>query len=692
MPTDSEFKIMQEKYKILIVDDSAMNRAILADILEDNFEILEASDGFEAIQIIKQYNSKLSLILLDLIMPNMDGLDVLAVMNSGEWINNIPVIMISAENSPTYVERAYELGVTDFINRPFNAYVVRKRVANTIMLYTKQKNLIDLVSQQVYEKEKNNNLMINILSHIVEFRNGESGLHILHVNIITEALLKSLVKKTDAYNLSSKDIATIVMASSLHDIGKISIPDEILNKPGRLTDEEFEIIKSHSETGANMLSSMTEYLNEPLIAVARDICLYHHERYDGKGYPTGISGDDIPISAQVVAMADVYDALTSERCYKEAIPHEKAVSMIKNGECGAFNSVIIECLDDVSDYLQKELKINSVTKKNLNNINKITNELLIKNEFSVVDNSINFLEQERIKYEFFASISNEIYFEYTISPNILTISEWCAEKFNLPVVIVNPTESEKVIRIMSKSAIDLFRTEVKKTSPDSPVSQFTIKINIDNELRLHRVYLRTNWSYDGDPKVLSVIGKIADIEDEHQKIRSLEKKASTDTLTNLYNHSHAKELIYKRLNDSSKNYALILFDLDNFKNANDDHGHMFGDSVLKIIADTLKKISRKEDISSRIGGDEFMLFIEYSDMETLRKIVNRMHNSLNSIEYESFPVMISTGIATTEQAGYNYDDLFNYSDYALYYSKEKGKTIYTFYDENLICDNIGLLQ
>lgn len=679
------------KYKILIVDDSAINRTILADILEDNFEILEACDGIEAIQMIKKYNNKLSLILLDLVMPNMDGLEVLAVMNSGEWINDIPVIMISAENSPTYVERAYDLGATDFINRPFNAYVVRKRIANTIMLYTKQRNLIDLVSQQVYEKEKGNDLMIKILSHIVEFRNGESGLHILHVNTITEALLKHLVKKTGKYNLTNKDIVTIVTASSLHDIGKISIPDEILNKPGRLTPEEFEIIKTHSETGANMLSSMTEYINEPLVTVAHDICLYHHERYDGKGYPKGISGDEIPISAQVVSLADVYDALTSERCYKSAIPQKKALQMIKNGECGCFNPILIECLEEISDYLERELKINSSSKRNLNEITKITNELLVKNEFSVSGNSINYLEQQRIKYEFFASISNEIQFEYTVSPSLLTISDWCAEKFGLSVVTVNPLTNEKLINIIGKNTIDLFTSEIKKTNPDSPVSQFTIKININNEPRLHRVYCRTNWNHEDEPKIFSVIGKIVDIEDDHKKMQRLEKKAAIDTLTNLYNHGHAKGLINECLNNADGNYALILFDLDNFKTANDTYGHMFGDNVLKSVADTLTKVTRKEDITARIGGDEFLTFIKYSDFETLKSIVERIHGSLNNIKSGTpYNIMVSTGIATTEQVGYSYDDLFNSADSALYYSKKNGKGKYIFHDRETTLANTNI--
>lgn len=368
------------KQKILIVDDSAMNRAILSDMLGDDFNIMEVSDGVEAISTLKEYGSEISLILLDIVMPNMDGFEVLAEMNSQKWIDDIPVIIISSEDNATYIERGYDLGATDYISRPFDANIVKKRAVNTLMLYAKQKRLVELVADQIHEKEKNNSMMISILSHIVEFRNGESGLHVLHINTITDILLRRLMLKTDKYKLSKEDISLIVVASSLHDIGKIAIDEKILNKPGRLTDEEFAIMKTHSAVGAEMLDSITYYKDEKLLKISHEICRWHHERYDGRGYPDGLKGEEIPISAQVVSIADVYDALTSERVYKKAFSHEKAMEMIINGECGSFNPILIECLKDEADTIQRELKVNSVSEKTHSEILAITEELIQNNE------------------------------------------------------------------------------------------------------------------------------------------------------------------------------------------------------------------------------------------------------------------------------------------------------------------------
>ena len=263
--------------------------------------------------------------------------------------------MISSEDSDVYVRRAYELGVSDYISRPFDAKVVYQRVFNTIKLYAKQRRLSALIGDQIYEKEKNNRMMITVLSHIVEFRNGESGMHVLHINRLTEKILECLVQKTDRYHLSYSDRYLITTASALHDIGKIGIDDKILNKPGKLTKDEFEIIKTHTLIGARMLEGMEVYKDEPLIKMAYQICRWHHERYDGKGYPDGLKGDEIPISAQVVSLADVYDALVSERVYKKAFSHEKAMEMILAGECGTFNPLLLECLTDIQDTLQDEL-------------------------------------------------------------------------------------------------------------------------------------------------------------------------------------------------------------------------------------------------------------------------------------------------------------------------------------------------
>ena len=353
---EGENECMEYQETILIVDDSALNRMVLIEILgKENYTFLEAENGQQAVELLDCL-PEVDLLLLDITMPEIDGFGVLEIMNQYHWIEETPVIMISAEDAYSFIERAYDLGASDYITRPFDARVVCRRVSNTLMLYAKQKRLVQMVAEQVYEKEKVSNTMISILSHIVEFRNNESGLHVVHIRTITELLLRWLRKKTDRYPLTEADISLISTASALHDIGKINIPEQILNKPGRLTKEEFEIVKTHSAVGEHMLRQIPFNQNEPLVKVALEICRWHHERWDGRGYPDGLKGDEIPISAQVVSLADVYDALTSERCYKAAFDHETALNMIVNGECGAFNPLLLECLMDGADQIKQAMQ------------------------------------------------------------------------------------------------------------------------------------------------------------------------------------------------------------------------------------------------------------------------------------------------------------------------------------------------
>ena len=348
-------EIDEIKQQVLIVDDSKINREILTEMLNDDFRIIEATDGVEGIEKIEQYGTGIAIVLLDIVMPNMDGYGVLNYMNKNHWIEDIPVIMISGEDSENCVRKAYELGVSDYISRPFDMKIVYQRVVNTIKLYTKQRRLIRMVTDQIYRRENNNKILISILSHIVEFRNGESGSHVIHINKLTDLLLKELIVETDKYTISGSDIELISTASALHDIGKIGIADEILNKPGRLTDEEFEIMKTHTIIGSKMLDDLEAFKGEKLLKTAWQICRWHHERYDGKGYPDGLVGDEIPISAQVVSVADVYDALTSDRVYKKAFSHEKAMQMILNGECGTFNPILLKCLAKIQNQIEDGL-------------------------------------------------------------------------------------------------------------------------------------------------------------------------------------------------------------------------------------------------------------------------------------------------------------------------------------------------
>ena len=349
-------KLLQEKSQILLVDDSKLNRMILAEILGDGYHILEAENGQECLEKLRAEARNIALVLLDINMPVMDGFEVLKAMNANHTIEDIPVIMISSEDSDAAIRRSYELGASDYVNRPFDARIVYRRVTNTIKLYAKQRRLVQMVSDQIRARENNTDMLVGVLSHIVEFRNGESGLHVRHIRMITELLLHRLLEISSRYSITAEQQDLIPLASALHDIGKIGIDEKILNKPGKLTPEEFEVIKTLSMLGAQILYDLDNFSEQPLLQTAYEIARWHHERWDGRGYPDGLKGDEIPISAQLVSLADVYDALTSERCYKKAFSHEKAMQMILNDECGAFNPLLLQCLTNIQSDLKVELQ------------------------------------------------------------------------------------------------------------------------------------------------------------------------------------------------------------------------------------------------------------------------------------------------------------------------------------------------
>ena len=502
--------MINERAKILIVDDDAMNRIVLSDLLSDEYDIIEAKDGNEAIEILKKKAKEITLVLLDMVMPGRDGLEVLRIMNEKGWIKGTPVIMISAETASPQVEKAFSLGVTDFIYRPFDQMVVQKRVHNTISLYVKQMQLSELVTDKIYERTRNSDMLISILSHIVEFRNGESGQHVLHIKKITDILLRALLKRTSEYNISEDDIGMIATASSMHDIGKITIPDEILNKPGKLTKEEFDIMKQHSMNGAKMLDAIHFFKNEPLMKYAYDICRWHHERWDGRGYPDGLKGNEIPISAQVVSIADVYDALTSERCYKKAFSHEKALEMIRNNECGVFNPLLLECLEDVADRLPTELNDPHTSKLSDADFEKIARSFFESTESST-DNIV--YEQyliERKKSQFFASLQKGITFEYTYEPSLLKVNNNNAKSLSVPKIVVKPENNSNFWNIFGRDNWDEFAKLLHDSQLNNDSFTFNSEMRLKGEKRPCKIKVQQCWNrHDPEnPELISVYGSV----------------------------------------------------------------------------------------------------------------------------------------------------------------------------------------
>ena len=493
---------MDKRQRILIVDDSNLNRDILKEILGDTYNYLEAENGNQAIQMIGD-NLGIDLMLLDINMPQMNGFEVLKLMKQIQCLDETPVIMISSEDAVDTMRKAYELRITDYITRPFDSVIVKKRVQNTLGLYANQKHLINVVYDQVYEKEENNNIMIQIMSNILGSRNSESREHILHIKTATEMMLRQLVKVTDAYPLTEADIALITTASSLHDIGKIRIPEEILNKPGRLTDEEFKIMKTHSELGAAIIKDMDFPQDHPLVHTAWEICRWHHERWDGKGYPDGLKGEEIPICVQVVSIVDVYDALTSERCYKKAFDHDTAIQMILDGQCGQFNPILLKCLKELSlqfsNMFDKEMDENSY----YHEVRRLSNEILSDRSLPNQNYSQSVVKVMQEKIDFFKSNSGMNSIDYNAISGQLTI-------LNGEQQIIcqrdNPNFNLFKEFGVNEEDIQCIRVLLHQTSVQNKEISATIKATVENNSQMYRMKLHTLWSPLKKDGYIGIIG------------------------------------------------------------------------------------------------------------------------------------------------------------------------------------------
>ena len=386
---------------ILIVDDTAVNRSMLSDILEDEYDILEARDGLEAIDILRRREGTIALMLLDIVMPTMDGFEVLAYLGRREWSDQVPVIIISAETSPAYIRKGFELGVSDYVSRPFDPEVVSQRVRNTIALYAKQNRLKDLIADQVQEREKTNTLMVDILSTIVEFRNGESGLH----------------------------------------FGK----------------------------------------DEELVKYAREICRWHHERWDGRGYPDGLVGDQIPIAAQAVSLADVYDALVSERVYKEAYSHDTAVRMIRDGECGTFNPALMECFLEEAEHLHETIRIRSNAHDDLFDVGKLAREVLERSGPGLSDRTVQLLERERAKFAFASGQVEGVLFDFDAASDTVAFSGRDRARWGYPEMMASASFMKTEGRFADTAA----RLEelARASTPSSPQVSATFEVELPNGAR-----------------------------------------------------------------------------------------------------------------------------------------------------------------------------------------------------------------
>ena len=484
-------------FRVLIVDDSETMRAQLTALLEPDYELDLAADGREALSLLVSRGHQYALMVLGTERLTGDSLRLLTDMKQHRWIEEVPVILLTGgQTTSEEVQQAYALGVTDFIQRPCDDAIARQRIRNTIRLGAKQQKLAGAVAEQFYEKEKTAGLMVSILSGVVEYRNGESGPHILHIKNMTRRLLEQLLKKTDRYQIALADIPMICNAAAFHDIGKIAIPDHILNKPGRLTPEEFAIMKTHSAIGAQLLTRMTRYKDEPLVQMTYSICRWHHERWDGHGYPDGLVGDQIPIETQVVSLADVYDALTSERCYKRAYTHEEAMKMILGGECGAFNPLLLECLQDLGEELRE---LGDIEKESpFDRIRDVLDDIGSRDELSKSRNIVQQLAVNHAKLDFLLDHIDLPCFFYRFDPSVMKLSYSARNWLDMAEVIVAPEDDPQMLVHIHREALHVLAQRARAATHSDRDFILETDILVHGEQVPCQLHCRNIWYADSE--------------------------------------------------------------------------------------------------------------------------------------------------------------------------------------------------
>nr|WP_325213618.1 HD domain-containing phosphohydrolase [uncultured Oscillibacter sp.] len=510
----------KKEHKILVVDDSRFNRAVITSMLEKDYFLEEACNGKEALLILEDHAEEFALVLTDLVMPNMDGFDLLKAMKERGWLDFLPVIMISSDYTDDNINTAYSLGASELIQRPFNERVICHRIDDIIDLSGRQQELSNALVNEMIQENETNSAMISILSHIVETRNGESGSHVRNIRTITRMLLEELTKVSDRYAFSSEEKRLICTASSLHDIGKMTVPEEILNKPGRFTEEEFQIMKGHAMAGANMVDALRRGENtNALMQLTYEICRWHHERYDGKGYPDGLKGEEIPITAQIVSVADVYDALVSERCYKPSHTPEEAFQMILDGQCGTFNPLLMTCLSNIFDELKGALTVSGSAQSESggDSAQELVEEAvahLHEHGVAATESIAQELNRERLRFKFFF---NGAYpgFYYTVSPAILYYNRAAMKLFGIedPVVVMDTEQTpyEKYDR----GAADRLRRKLSTATNAHPLIRENISLDLPGEEpRPYRCELQTVWDSPHAGRYTEVMGRLIPLDGE----------------------------------------------------------------------------------------------------------------------------------------------------------------------------------
>lgn len=692
----------RQKDKILIVDDVELNRAILCELFAGDYEILEADNGKTSVELMEKYHDEIAIVLMDIVMPVMNGLEALEIMNAKGLTEKTPIFLITAESSNDAISKGFRLGVVDVILKPFNPDNICQRVNNIIELYRYRYKLEKLVQEQMNKIEKQNEqlrnfnvAMIDTLSTIVEFRDCESGQHVQRIRQLTKIMLKEMGRQSPEYRLPDKTIEDISMAAALHDIGKIAIPDYILNKPGKLTEDEFAVMKEHTLYGCDILESIDSLKqNQEQYRYHYNICRWHHEKWDGSGYPDGLIGKEIPIYAQIVSLADCYDALTSVRCYKGAFSHEESVQMIEAGKCGMFNPELLQCFFKIApilpDILQSDDGLPAVVYHYQHpHLERLNGKKCYSCDMDKNSRIARLLELEREKQKALFAMSGDIFFDFDVSKDTITFSDEYKNTFGEECLINNARAYLSNDVHIVRQDLAMLQSLHSTLSENNPGYIRDVRlINKLGEERWYRLHVNSIWDWERSGVMLSLVGRLFSIDKMKREIGQWKKQAESDTLTQLGNRAYGQRRLWEMLDELSQEKAAVMFlDVDNFKMVNDRHGHLFGDEVLCRIAGEINKQFRSDDIICRIGGDEFLIIMRnIKDQELPLMKADDLRHAIKKVGHEAdvqVPLSVSVGVAFYPADGRDEETLLCKADKALYEAKKRGKNNCVIYSAEL---------
>ena len=690
---------MRERKMILIVDGRAEERLALQASLRSGYEIMEAADGNEALQIITESAPQLAALLLAADLPGQDGFTLLRILQDKGWLRPVPILLLDGDDGEAALERGAPLGVCDVLTKPFRPGLVRRRVDCLVELYRHRYELESAVQEhaarmrdQDARHHKTNLSLIETLIAAIGFRNPNSSIHVQRMREITSILLTDVREHYPEYALTSEQVRLISELSILHDIGKIGIPDEILNKQGPLTPEEYQLVQAHTVYGGELVERIDFQGGESTRMYCYEICRHHHERWDGKGYPDGLKGEEIPIWVQAVAVADVYEALISRRVYKSAYEAREAVDMILRGECGAFHPKILEALRRTAPQLTQNLSGESAHPGELRTSFVQRDQLSPRSvgleHLSMPEDAQMLFDLEQEKYRVIAQLSEDMIFTYNALSDAMEFSEKFCKVFQLPPYMSDYQTFLIPSRIFYPEEYKELQRRYQALSWTSPELEMDLRLPLPNGSRpwFHLVLHILTDRNDRERK-LGFVGKLTNINRIKKEATEWQKRANTDPLTRLCNRAGA-HVLFEELRQESRQSPMELtvafLDIDYFKELNDTLGHDAGDQILTSFGQSIRRLFRPDDIVSRFGGDEFLVVMKkMGDKTFARQKLEQLCRQEVRLENPGITLTVSSsiGAAFFPRDGQAFDDLLRKADQALYTSKREGRGRVSFYED-----------